>query len=81
MKILKKIKLDMWINTIMMVLIGVLFLMNAHDSLKIIPIIIAAVLTVSGEKNNTIIPPKTSKHDNAIYIPLFLEFLLLLMQG
>ena len=48
MKILKKIKLDMWINTIMMVLIGVLFLMNAHDSLKVISIIAGILIVCSG---------------------------------
>ena len=39
MKTLKKIKLDMWTNAIMTVLIGVLFIIKPHDSLKVIAII------------------------------------------
>ena len=39
MKTLKKIKLDMWTNAIMTVLIGGLFIIKPHDSLKVIAII------------------------------------------
>ena len=48
MKTLKKIKLDMWINAIMTVLIGVLFIIKPHDSLKVIAIIAGILILCSG---------------------------------
>ena len=48
MKTLKKIKLDMWTNAIMTVLIGVLFIIKPHDSLKVIAIIAGILILCSG---------------------------------
>ena len=35
MKMLKKIKTDMWINVFMMLLIGILFIVRPQDSLEV----------------------------------------------
>ena len=48
MKTLKKIKLDMWINAIMTVLIGVLFIIKPYDSFKVITVIAGIMILCSG---------------------------------
>ena len=48
MKALKKIKLDMWINAIMTVLIGVLFIIKPYDSFKVIAVIAGIMILCSG---------------------------------
>ena len=48
MKMLKKIKTDMWINVFMMLLIGILFIVRPQDSLEITAIIAGAVIFVNG---------------------------------
>ena len=44
MKMLKKIKTDMWINVFMMLLIGILFIVRPQDSLEVTAIIAGAVI-------------------------------------
>lgn len=48
MKTLKKIKLDMWINAIMTVLLGVLFIIKPYDSFKVIAVIAGIMILCSG---------------------------------
>lgn len=48
MKILKKIKTDMWINVFMMFLIGVLFIVRPQDSLEVTAIIVGIVIFANG---------------------------------
>ena len=48
MKMLKKIKTDMWINVFMMLLIGILFIVRPQDSLEITAIIAGIVIFVNG---------------------------------
>ena len=46
MKMLKKIKTDMWISVVMMFLIGVLFVVRPQDSLEITAIIAGVIIFV-----------------------------------
>ena len=48
MKMLKKIKTDMWINVFMMLLIGILFIVRPQDSLEVTAIIAGAVIFANG---------------------------------
>ncbi len=48
MKMLKKIKTDMWINVFMMLLIGILFIVRPQDSLEVTAMIAGAVIVVNG---------------------------------
>lgn len=48
MKMLKKIKTDMWINVFMMLLIGILFIVRPQDSLEITAIIAGIVIFANG---------------------------------
>lgn len=48
MKMLKKIKTDMWINVFMMLLIGILFIVRPQDSLVITAIIAGIVIFANG---------------------------------
>ena len=48
MKMLKKIKTDMWINGFMMLLIGILFIVRPQDSLEVTAIIAGAVIFANG---------------------------------
>ena len=48
MKMLKKIKTDMWINVFMMLLIGILFVVRPQGSLEVTAIIAGAVIFVNG---------------------------------
>lgn len=48
MKELKKIKLNMWINAILTVFIGVLFIVKPHDSLKVIAVLAGILILCSG---------------------------------
>ena len=48
MKMLKKIKTDMWISVVMMFLIGVLFVVRPQDSLEITAIIAGVIIFVNG---------------------------------
>ena len=48
MKMLKKIKTDMWINVFMMLLIGILFIVRPQDSLVISAIIAGIVIFANG---------------------------------
>ena len=48
MKMLKKIKMDMWINVFMMLLIGILFIVRPQDSLEVTAIIAGIVIFVNG---------------------------------
>lgn len=48
MKALKKIKTDLWINAIVTVLIGILFIITPHDSLKVIAVIAGILILCSG---------------------------------
>ena len=48
MKVLKKIETDMWINVIMMFLIGVLFIVRPQNSLESVAIIAGIIIFVNG---------------------------------
>lgn len=48
MKVLKKIEADMWINVIMMFLIGVLFIVRPQNSLESVAIIAGIIIFVNG---------------------------------
>ena len=48
MKMLKKIKTDMWISVVMMFLIGILFVVRPQDSLEITAIIAGVIIFVNG---------------------------------
>lgn len=48
MKMLKKIKTDMWINIFIMLLIGILFIVRPQDSLEVTAIIAGAVIFTNG---------------------------------
>ena len=48
MKMLKKIKTDMWIKVFMMFLIGILFIVRPQDSLEVTAIIAGAVIFANG---------------------------------
>ena len=48
MKMLKKIKTDMWINVFMMLLIGILFIVRPQDSLEVTTIIAGVVIFANG---------------------------------
>ena len=48
MKTLQTIKLDMWTNAIMTILIGILFIIKPHDSLKVIAMIAGILILCSG---------------------------------
>ena len=48
MKMLKKIKIDMWINVFMMLLIGILFIVRPQDSLEVTAVIAGAVIFANG---------------------------------
>ena len=47
MKMLKKIKTDMWISVLMMFLIGILFVVRPQDSLEITAIIAGVIIFVN----------------------------------
>ena len=44
----KKIKMDMWINVFMMLLIGILFIVRPQDSLEVAAMIAGAVIVANG---------------------------------
>ena len=48
MKMIKKIKMDMWINVFMMLLIGILFVVRPQDSLEVAAMIAGAVIVANG---------------------------------
>lgn len=48
MRMLKKIKTDMWINVFMMFLIGILFIVRPQDSLEVAAMIAGAVIVANG---------------------------------
>ena len=48
MKMIKKIKMDMWINVFMMLLIGILFIVRPQDSLEVAAMIAGAVIVANG---------------------------------
>ncbi len=48
MKMLKKIKTDMWINVFLMLAIGILFIIRPQDSLKLTAIIAGAIIFADG---------------------------------
>ena len=48
MKVLKKIETDMWINVILMFLIGVLFIVRPQNSLESVAIIAGIIIFVNG---------------------------------
>lgn len=47
MKMLKKIKTDMWINVFMMLLIGILFIVRPQDSLEVTAIMIGIIFIIN----------------------------------
>lgn len=48
MKMIKKIKMDMWINVFMMLLIGILFIVRPQDSLEVATMIAGGVIVANG---------------------------------
>ena len=48
MKMIKKIKMDMWINAFMMLLIGILFIVRPQDSLEVAAMIAGGVIVANG---------------------------------
>ena len=48
MKMIKKIKMDMWINVFMMLLIGILFIVRPQDSLEVAAMIAGGVIVANG---------------------------------
>lgn len=48
MKMIKKIKMDMWINVFVMLLIGILFVVRPQDSLEVAAMIAGAVIVANG---------------------------------
>ncbi len=48
MKMLKKIKIDMWLNVFLMLAIGILFIIRPQDSLKLTVIIAGAIIFANG---------------------------------
>lgn len=48
MKMIKKIKMDMWINVFMMLLIGILFIVRPQDSLEVAAMIAGVVIVANG---------------------------------
>ena len=48
MKMIKKIKMDMWINVFMMLLIGILFIVRPQDSLEVASMIAGGVIVANG---------------------------------
>ena len=47
MKMIKKIKMDMWINVFMMLLIGILFIVRPQDSLEVAAMIAGGVIVAN----------------------------------
>lgn len=48
MKMIKKIKMDMWINVFMLLLIGIVFVVRPQDSLEVAAMIAGAVILANG---------------------------------
>ena len=48
MKILKKIKIDMWINAIMTLIIGILFIARPQGAMEVTAIVAGAVIFANG---------------------------------
>ena len=48
MKMIKKIKMDMWINVFMLLLIGIVFIVRPQDSLEVAAMIAGAVILANG---------------------------------
>lgn len=48
MKMIRKIKMDMWINVFMLLLIGIVFIVRPQDSLEVASMIAGAVILANG---------------------------------
>lgn len=48
MKMIKKIKMDMWINVFMLLLIGIVFIVRPQDSLEVAAMIAGEVILANG---------------------------------
>lgn len=48
MKMIRKIKMDMWINVFMLLLIGIVFIVRPQDSLEVAAMIAGAVILANG---------------------------------